>query len=230
MRKAAKRKIYVYLRARLDTRVELKERPSLFTRASFSTSIFFPFFFAGQLRFARTTGVVNALWIRTSNAASRSEKKVAMRVLFRHRSKRCRDVGMTYPSLPFSLCFFFLTLSLSFSFTTSSFGTGFVDRRARRALTSPLSGLSYGRHYRRAHTLSFSIFVSPNSRSRARICAKGPLHLAHRSRTQPFFSIRDFITYASVFFFFSFFSLWSHERKRRLFRATFRSFLSLLFF
>jgi len=65
------------------------------------------------------------------------------------------------------------------------------------------------------HTLPLSILVSP-SRARAWICAKEPLHLVHRSCTQPFFSIRDFITYERPFL--------SHEQERSLVCITFWSF------
>lgn len=78
---------------------------------------------------------------------SRSEKKkVVVRVLFRNRSNRCRDVGMTHLALSFLFSF-----SLSFFNQLFPLFSGRVSLAEPGALTSPLSGLSYGRHYRRAH-------------------------------------------------------------------------------
>lgn len=129
----------------------------------------------------------------------KKKERTTVCVLFRNRSNRCRDVGMTCPFLSLSLLsnpspsFHSLSLLPLFFRPPFSSYSRRVSPAEADALTSPLYRLSYGRHYGSTHTLLFPIFVSP-SHARARICAKGPLHLVHRSRTQLsfFFSISIF--------------------------------------
>lgn len=77
---------------------------------------------------------------------------------------RCRNDPPRALFLPFSLFLFFNQLFPPFS--------GRVSLAELGALTNPLSGLSYGRHYRRAHApISHSRFSEPrtseNSHERA---------------------------------------------------------------